>query len=314
MGDQGKYWCFTNFELTVDYHQWGYSYLCYGVERCPKTDRIHHQGYVEFPTNKRIAALKKLCNSIHWEKRKGTCQEAVHYCGKDGAFHEFGEKSDNKQGKRTDLELVKDAVKDGKGMKEIISLCNSFQAVRFAEKLIEHNEKKRDWEPRVMWYWGPTGTGKTRRAIEEAGADYWISGRNLKWWQGYDAHENVIIDDFRGDFCTLHELLRILDRYPYTIEVKGASRQLLAKNIWITCPYHPMGVYKTSENINQLLRRITEVIYFPGDPENSGIGIGMEVGGNTSPKLRLGLPPTSDPGPSLENPGVLDMQIINYQN
>jgi len=91
----------------------------------------------------------------------------------------------------------------------------------------------------------------------------WISGKNLKWWEGYDKHEDVIFDDFRNDFCTFHELLRILDRYPYKIECKGGSRELLAKRIFITCPFSPHDAYPSScEDIQQLIRRITKIEKF----------------------------------------------------
>lgn len=259
MAVQGKYWCFTDFECREDYSEWEASYLIYGVEICPTTGKQHHQGYCEFPGNRRLTALGKKfkCN---FERRKGTAEQAIKYCEKDGKWYEFGERPGKKeQGKRTDIEEVKELINNGAGMKDIVDVVSSFQALRFAEKLIEYKETKRNWQPEVFWYWGKTGTGKTKRAYEEAGEDTWISGKNLKWWQGYDGHENVIIDDFRKDFCTFHELLRILDRYPYTVEVKGGSRQLVAKKIWITCPYHPEDVYDGREDIDQLLRRITKI-------------------------------------------------------
>ena len=70
----------------------------------------------------------------------------------------------------------------------------------------------------------------------------------------------MLIDDFRKDFCKFHVLLRILDRYEFRVEVKGSSRQLRAKKIAITCPFHPRLVYETREDVGQLIRRIDKVI------------------------------------------------------
>lgn len=101
----------------------------------------------------------------------------------------------------------------------------------------------------------------------------WVSGVDGKWFEGYDGHEDVIFDDFRGDFCKLRVLLRLLDRYEYRVEVKGSSRQFLAKNIVITSCYSPTQVYKNNgdgENINQLVRRITEIRRF-GPPTAADI-------------------------------------------
>lgn len=169
-------------------------------------------------------------------------------------------------------------------MRTVTAMATSFQSIRLAECYLSYNEVKRNWKPTVSWIYGPTGSGKTRMAIDKCGDDYWISGKNLRWWQGYDGHENVIIDDFRGDFCTFHELLRILDRYAYTVEVKGGSRQLLAKNIYITCPYHPKDVYSSKEDVGQLLRRIDDIVHL----KNGTQVCGTEVGGNT------GTPPSFD--------------------
>ncbi|WP_445775551.1 hypothetical protein [Shewanella sp.] len=257
---EGKYWCFTDFTLKTDYGALDAKYLIYGVETCPDSGKVHHQGYCEFPTNRKLNRLKKFDTTIHWERRQGNQDQAIDYSKKEGDWHEFGEKITTNQGSRNDIKLAKQLVKDGAGMARIIDECTSYQAIRMAELSLKYNEKKRDWLPDVVWLYGPTGTGKTRRAVEECGGDYWMSGRNLKWWEGYDAHENIIIDDFRKDFCTFHELLRILDRYPYRLEVKGTSRQLLAKKIFITSCFHPRDVYDTREDIEQLIRRISSII------------------------------------------------------
>lgn len=275
---EGKFWCFTlnNYsdEEYTDIQNFNCNYLIIGKE-VGEEGTPHLQGYVEFKTNHKLDRLKKLSQRIHWEKRRGTSVEASDYCKKDGDYYEIGELSKPNRGKRTDIDEVRELVNGGAGMKEVMQVTNSFQAVRFAEKLITHAEKKRTWAPEVTWLWGPTGCGKTRRAFEETEGNAWISGRNLKWWDGYDAHENVIIDDFRADFCTFHELLRILDRYPYMVEIKGGTRQLLAKRIYITSCYAPDKVYQTREDIGQLLRRITNVVEIRDE---------TEVAGNTTPR------------------------------
>lgn len=279
---EGKFWCLTwnnypeNNWLKI-LENLNYSYGIFG-EEIGENGTKHIQGYVEFSSNRKMARLKKeSSNEIHWEKRRGKAAQAAEYCKKEGKYIEQGEVSIDKQGDRTDINEVREMINNKKGMKEIVEITNSFQAIRFAETLLKYKEAKRNWKPEVYWYWGETGTGKTRRAMEEA-TDPYVSGKNLKWWEGYDAHSDVIIDDFRADFCTFHELLRILDRYEYRIEVKGSSRQLLAKKIWITSCHRPSEVYNVREDIDQLLRRIDVV----EEIKNSEMRSEMEVGGNTS--------------------------------
>jgi hypothetical protein len=80
---------------------------------------------------------------------------------------------------------------------------------------------------------GPTGTGKSRLAWDQAGMDAYCKDPNSKFWCGYSGQECVVIDEFRGRIDVSH-LLRWLDRYPVNVEVKGSSVPLRAKSIWIT--------------------------------------------------------------------------------
>lgn len=91
-------------------------------------------------------------------------------------------------------------------------------------------------------YWGPTGTGKTRRAWEEGGLEAYPKDPNTKWWNGYRGQDCVIIDEFRGSIAINH-LLRWLDRYPVYLEIKGSSAPLMATKFWITSNLEPNDWY-----------------------------------------------------------------------
>jgi len=136
----------------------------------------------------------------------------------------------------------------------------SMQQIRVAEVYVKYKEKPRNWETDVYWFWGPPGSGKSKAAFEQAEkmeGRKWVAGKNSKWWEGYDGHETVIIDDYRKGWCSFAELLRITDRYEYRVEVKGGSRQLRAKNIFITCPHPPTKVFEElDEDLTQITRRI----------------------------------------------------------
>ena len=125
---------------------------------------------------------------------------------------------------------------------------------------------------------GPSGSGKTRSANEEMPNAYTKTGPQ-KWWDGYDGHEDVIMDDLRSSHIEFTELLMILDRYEKRIECKGGSRQLRAKRIIVTSIFSPEEMYKGMqerathhEPMEQLLRRIDVTQKF-----------GSEVAGNTVP-------------------------------
>lgn len=72
------------------------------------------------------------------------------------------------------------------------------------------------------------------------------------------------MDDFRPEDMRFQRLLRLLDRNPFRVEVKGGYRQFDSGLIFITCPRHPDSVYlDKGEDLAQLLRRLDEIIEFP---------------------------------------------------
>lgn len=118
-------------------------------------------------------------------------------------------------------------------------------------------------ERTVFVFWGRTGTGKSRRAWDEAGVDCYSKCPRSKFWDGYRSQENVVIDEFRGGIDVAH-LLRWFDRYPVRVEVKGSSRPLDAERIWITSNVDPRCWYPEldQETVDALMRRLT-VTHFP---------------------------------------------------
>ncbi len=158
-------------------------YIYWGEEICPKTGRAHLQGYVEFAEAVTRATVKRRLGdpAVHVKPRKGTQAQALNYCKKDGiegspsyredfVYHEFGTAAT--PGKRTDLDSVREDLSDGHGMRRIALAGASYVGLRFAEKWLTYLEPGRglDSVPDVRWYWGGTGTGKTRTALAEASA------------------------------------------------------------------------------------------------------------------------------------------------
>lgn len=233
-----------------------YSYMIYGDER-GENNTPHLQGYIEFDNQRTFSSIKKQLPTAHIETAKGTPEQNRKYCSKQNIMFEDG--TIKKQGTRTDIEEIKDIVKNGGGIRDVIEVAKSFQSVRMGELYLKYHEKKRTWKPIVYWFYGPSGCGKTKLAYEMYPDIY--TPLSSKWWEGYDAHKHVLLDDFRTDYMPFTSLLRLLHEYAYTVETKGGSRQLLAETIIITCPYHPQELYRESvtEDLTQLIRRITEI-------------------------------------------------------
>lgn len=238
----------------------------------------HLQGCITFKDHKRRNAVSLLIPGAY----VAVARSVVHarkYCTKEDPEPLI---IDNlKQGERTDLHRSTDLVVTG-GVRALIE-DEPHMYVRYHagfEKLEARLFLPRDPEhpPEVIWLYGPTGTGKTRYVYEKTKElSLWPAMATAKWWEGYVQQDAILIDDMRSNFATFNDLLKILDRYPYSQEKKGSSIPINSKYIYITSQFPPHKVYcrekRAQEDIRQLYRRITKIIHvgvevadLPDDP------------------------------------------------
>ena len=246
------------------------SYILYGLE-VGESGTPHVQGYVEFDNATTIRALSKKIPRAHLEIAKGNWVDNRAYIEKEDK-NPTQRGTPKQQGKRNDIEAIKSRVKSGTLlMRDVVLETQNIQVIRHAQMVLTYHEVQRDWEPHVSWYYGKSGSGKTQQAKKDLGTNYYHCMRNLKWWEGYDGHENVLIDDMRAKRMEFADLLELLGSNSYRIEYKGGSRQFLARKIIITAPYSPEKMYSsTGEDMYQLTRRINVIKCF-GEIEETEI-------------------------------------------
>ena len=245
-------------------------------ERAGSTGTKHLQGAISFKNPRAFSSVARKFRGWHIEIMRGTIEQSVAYCTKEetrdpefGEPVEFGARPRNvgRAGGRSDIDAVAQSIAEGSGVAEVAeSFGGEFiKYHRGIERLIGLRFPNRDFKTEVRWYWGPTGTGKTRAACNEAVSPYWKNPAH-RWWDGYEGQEDVVIDDIRCDFAKFSEWLRLFDRYPVQVEVKGGTRNFISKRIFITAPLPPEEMWqsRTAEDLNQLRRRI-EVVKFYGD-------------------------------------------------
>ena len=237
---------------------------------------LHHlQGYLELKDAKTLTALKKSIgiHSLHLDQARDP-DAARAYCIKedtrlDGTQPiEYGTFKTRRPGRRTDLESVVEDIRDGASLTEIAQE-HPLSFIRYTsgiQRLIAQISEVRDWKTRVEVYWGETGTGKTRKAATENPDAYWKPqdyGSGSCWWDTYDKHETVIIDEFYG-WIPYSTMLRLLDRNQLLIQVKGAMSQFLARKIIITSNDPPHLWYKnlSAAQLKPLMRRIDLCLHF----------------------------------------------------
>jgi len=228
---------------------------------------------VAFTTLKKWKGLER----AHIEPMHGTPMESLVYCTKeDKDAYQFGEMP--AEGKRNDLHTTISLLKEGKSIRDIVNsddISSISTIVRYPKglnavaNLLRLRGRK---PPNVFWIHGSTGVGKTRCAFEFGhlfgGEDgIWMSSGSLKWFDGYDGQQVAIFDDLRTKHVEFSMLLRLLDRYPLRVEIKGGYVQWVPEVIIVTAPMNPemMWNLRRNEDIQQLIRRITLVIELTAD-------------------------------------------------
>ncbi len=252
-----------------------FSYVGFGKEIAPTTGTPHWQGVARLKNKTRPGQCRRIMEELfgsspHVEPCAGTFDQAKVYCQKEGDYHFWGDEP--QQGKRSDIATVAQRLRDGVTVAEAVE-DHPGVFIRYHRGLTlwsQLYQPQRDWKTEVIWVHGPTGTGKTRWIHEQtAGKAYWKSGRT-KWWDGFGNESDVVIDDFRPSAeLPLDYMLRLFDRYPFNVEIKGGQVKFNAKRIFVTAPWRLEELYAKvpfdipEEDIAQLSRRVTEVHHFP---------------------------------------------------
>jgi len=229
----------------------------------------HLQGYANLgrTNRKSFVAIKHLVGErAHIEIAKGSDEDNKKYCSKDGSFVEYGEVQQT--GKRNDIKECCDKILAGK---RILDIANEYptQFVKYHRGFKElsnaaRSRKKRNFKSEVSVLCGPPGTGKSRYCYEDAhnryGEDEVYYKPRGEWWDGYEGQKAVILDDFYG-WIKFDELLKICDRYPYQVPIKGGYVQFVSERIYLTSNapivdwykfegYNPAAFIRRCEHIN----------------------------------------------------------------
>lgn len=134
----------------------------------------------------------------------------------------------------------------------------TFNDIKFIEKIKQY-EQFNEFETReVIWISGPSGSGKSRRALEIAksnhGSVYFKD--TSKWWDCYDNQETIILDDWRpSKYFRSDVTLRLLGGIPMRGEIKGTSMwNRNCKRIIITCCKEPSEIWRKNHSDEEVLK------------------------------------------------------------
>lgn len=265
---RSKRWLFTLNNYTEEEEsvlqslvsQGSATYLVYGRERGAQ-GTPHLQGYIETKTKCGLRSMKRLIPRAHLEKANGSSQENRVYCTKEDE-NPFEDGSPMVQGQRSDLEEIRTQLDSGVTMTEIAEKHFSKWVVyrRSFQAYAALKQPKRNWVTQVHVLWGITGTGKTRFAHSECPDDQLWTPGDFNWFDGYEGQDYVIVDDYRGEY-PIQMFLKLFDRYPMQVPIKGGFTNWKPRTVYITSNTSPDDWYPLVDtpSIDAFKRRLTTV-------------------------------------------------------
>ena len=153
------------------------------------------------------------------------------------------------------------------------------QSSRFFQEYSQHvRHKKKCLErdpPKVYIRYGPTGTGKTTWLDEQYGLTGWVfaPSNSGQWFDGCDA-DVVLFDDVEASsFLSVSQFLRLTDKFPQRVPVKGGFITWKPKVIVFTSnlpwecwfprvdPMHLAAIQRRLSRVSRVYKDRTEVEY-----------------------------------------------------
>lgn len=301
--------CFVDWDVTEPRRKWylessAFSYVIIQHELTPSNKTPHLQGYAELKKQCRWNAMKKLLgDKVSYWKREGTAKQAALYCTPEhpkklldpaGCLGWWESGTMSKQGERKDRDEFLEAL-DVTSIQSLRDLSKESPATwAFMYKAIDryielHDQRQRMEMPDCYCFWGEAGSGKSMLVNKHAGNDPDTSYRKIdgKWFDGYHGQDILVFDDFYGvqSGIDISLFLKITDRYPLSVEVKGSTVKMLATKIYFTSNMHPEAWYPGAnpEQIAAILRRFRNITKF----ERSDLpDIAKLCGIDITPKVR----------------------------
>lgn len=258
-----------------------YNYLCYSLEHLNE-GTPHIQGYIYNKSPIKLKTLKNKLIRAHLEKAKKSPLANIRYCEKEanGTFWEKGirplsvAKADAKNDfKPLNFEDVMDIGKMDCSKKTMDNLLASryFTGIQLQMKIHKEILEDKLKKPKVIYYFGDSGTGKTYNALKYAIENYGIENvSKISFANGFANCTNphakcLVYDEFRPSQIDAATFLTLTDAYGIQLNIKHSFVFIRPKCVIITSIKHPDEIYKEEINL-QFKRRITQFINMNENP------------------------------------------------
>ena len=190
-----------------------------------------------------------------------SCKDVICYCIKEGDYI-------------ANFDVEKYKQKKGKVTSETLQTYSAIEALDAGiinvNQLRNYNYARGEAlqptgrEPRCgFWFWGEPGVGKSWYAHHDVCEPSQIFVKNhLKWWDGYNGEEYVIIDDLGRSFTDWDEFKQWSDTYPIRGQIKGGVVALRYEKIIVTSNYSPDDLVKDDPILLEAIKRRFRIVHF----------------------------------------------------
>lgn len=275
----------------------GLTYYCLCDEEGDECKTLHTHVYFHLRNSCTADLVNRLFPNMHRERCKGSDADNRAYILKDGekynkqpdghyhytdksgkdhdginysdTFEEWGELTEEHQGKSKDADLILSLVKDGASNAEIVDTVAS--AYREIDKIERVRSMYRDAEYANCWrnlevtyIFGKTGSGKTRSVMDKYGYAQCYRVTDYKHpFDTYDGQDVLIFEEFRGGIKH-GDMLNYLDGYPLLLPCRYFNRQACFTKVFIITNIPPDDQYRNVDKESQqaFFRRINKVVEY----------------------------------------------------
>lgn len=256
----------------------GVDYICGQPELCPTTGRAHLQAFVIFSSGSNVRtpeqALQRLGLQRSFADKAGTqtCKKAIDYTKKrdtavldangNSQWKELGQVPPNQRKVGEQTEAILEMAESGAKFVDILR-ANPSLAIRCPTGILKmintvQQDRKQTAPLKVYIIWGSTGLGKSHsifRFLSDPEIVYNklhpTNQQSTDFWEGYDAQEEVLFDDFNPVQYSVRQLLQYLHEWPIRVQIKGGHAKAQYHTVYITSNVPP-NMWYLSEKMDPL--------------------------------------------------------------
>ena len=220
-------------------------YACFSYEIGLEENHMEHiHIFLYAKDGIKKSKFKTVFPNVHYDACKGSCLQNKNYLFKqgkweldekvkeriDGKQFEIGECPIERQGARTDLELLQKLILMGYTNAQIydakptlMKYAGSIDRIRQDIMRDKFKDTWRDLD--VTYIWGASGAGKTRGVMEKYGyANVYGVNSYEHPFDDYNMQDVIAFEEFRSDI-KISTMLQLLDGYPCNLDARYNNKQ-----------------------------------------------------------------------------------------